>query len=295
MKVLDGGQTAALLPYPALVAALRATLGDPAAVAPPRLAVALPGGGTLLVMPAADAAVAVTKVVTVHPGNASDIPTVQADVLALDARTGERLALLDGATVTARRTAAVSLLAALDLARRPDGPLLVVGAGALGRAHVEALVGALGTSRVTVCSRTRPSAEALAGFARDLGAQADAVDDPAGPLVEATVVVTATTSATPVLPDAVREDAFVAAVGAFTADTAELPGALVTRAELWVDTLEGARQEAGDLLLAGVDFGTVRELGPAQRPARDSGPVVFKGVGHALWDLAAARVALGVS
>ena len=68
-------------------------------------------------MPAADAGVAVTKLVTVHAGNAArGLPTIQGEVIVMRAETGERLGVLDGAAVTARRTAALSLLAANSLA-----------------------------------------------------------------------------------------------------------------------------------------------------------------------------------
>ena len=73
---------------------------------------------------------------------------------------------------------------------------------------------------------------------------------------------------------------------------AELPPALVRRAQLYVDTMEGAQAEAGDLLRADVDWQAVQPLHAAldaPRPAH--GPIIFKSVGHALWDLAAARLA----
>jgi ornithine cyclodeaminase/alanine dehydrogenase-like protein (mu-crystallin family) len=77
---------------------------------------------------------------------------------------------------------------------------------------------------------------------------------------------------------------------------AELPAALVRRAHLYVDTLEGAQAEAGDLLQAGIDWATVTPLADVilqERPL--GGTIVFKSVGHAFWDLAAARAAFGPS
>jgi ornithine cyclodeaminase len=119
--------------------------------------------------------------------------------------------------------------------------------------------------------------------------------DPAPAIPTATLIVTATTSTEPVLPDsgrAVREDAFVAAVGAFTPDMAELPGSLINRSRVYVDTLDGTRAGAGDLLRAGIDWSVVVEMQDALNlPSLPSGPVIFKSVGHALWDLAAARLA----
>src|SRR6476661_9411766 len=123
MKVLSAEETAALLPYPALADELARMLGEKAAgraTAPARLALPLAGGGALLLMPAAGPDLAITKIVTVHPGNAAHgLPSVQAEVLLFEAATGRRLLWLDGAVVTARRTAALSLLAARRLAPNP--------------------------------------------------------------------------------------------------------------------------------------------------------------------------------
>jgi ornithine cyclodeaminase len=296
MKVLTAQQTAALLPYSALAEALRAMLADKQAgraTAPPRLPVPLAGGGILLLMPAADDELAITKLVTVHPQNAAQgLPSVQAEVLVFEARTGRRLLWLDGATVTARRTAALSLLAARLLAPNPTGPLLIVGAGVQARAHLDAFMQGLGVREVFIASRSPVPAADLATYARAAGVVAAVVPQPEEILSQVPLIVTATSSAAPVLPPGVRADAFVAAIGAYQPDRAELPPALVHRARLFVDTLEGAQAEAGDLLLAGVDWRDVTALEVAlTRPPPATGPVVFKSVGHALWDLAAARLA----
>ena len=216
----------------------------------------------------------------------------------MDAVSGQRLGLLDGAAVTERRTAALSLLAAQTLAPDPSGELLVVGAGTQGRAHVEAFAAGLGTRRVAVCSRSQAGAEALAAHARSLGLAARVVRDPGEALTDCTLVVTTTTSVEPVLGESggarVRDDAFIAAVGAFKAHMAEIDAALVRRCRVYVDTLEGAQSEAGDLLLAGLDpvrdCTALAEVLDGPRP--QSGPVLFKSVGHALFDLAAGRLAL---
>ena len=251
----------------------------------------LPDGGTLLLMPAATAELAITKLVTVHPTNASrGLPSVHADVLVFEAATGRRLALLDGATVTACRTAAVSLLAARMLAPRTDGLLLIVGAGAQARAHLHAFAAGLPLREVWIASRSHEHAEQLAAEARTLGLKASAAIAPAPLLPYAGLIVTATSSATPVIDDAVFQPTFIAAVGAYRPDMSELPPSLVQRARLFVDTLDGARDEAGDLLQAGVDWSTVTPLA-AELERPDRGPVVFKSVGHALWDLAAALAA----
>jgi ornithine cyclodeaminase len=113
------------------------------------------------------------------------------------------------------------------------------------------------------------------------------------------MVVTTTTSTTPVITDRVRNRAFIAAVGAYRPTMAELPPELVRRSRVFVDTLEGARHEAGDLIQADIDWSNVASLEDVvlplspedARPRRGTAPTIFKSVGHALWDLAAARLA----
>ena len=291
MQILSAEETTALLPYPALAKAIAQVLSDHARgqiTAPERLAVPLAGGATLLLMPAADPSITVTKLVTVHP---PQHPSVRAEVWVMRTDTGERLALLEGSVVTARRTAAVSLLAAQTLALNPTGPLLIIGAGVQGRSHLEAFQEGLGTDKVYVYSRSFEHAEALASYARQrrMLAQAITVLEPA--LEEASLIVCATTSRTPVLFNA-APDAFIAAVGAYRPDMAEVAPELVHQAQLFVDTLEGAHSEAGDLLQARVDWSQVQSLESALHHARPkAGIVLFKSVGHALWDLAAARLA----
>ena len=300
MRFLDAQSTETLLPYSALADALREVLASKrsgVAHAPPRLAVTLGGGASLLVMPAADAGVAVTKLVTVHPGNAArGLPTIQGEVVVMRAETGERLGVLDGAAVTARRTAALSLLAARALAPRPDGALWILGAGTQARSHLEAFREGLGTQKVFVSSRGEEKARALADHARELGMEASVVGDVEEALGETSLVVTATTSAEPVLPEEIPAHAFVAAVGSFRPDMAELPAALIRSANRVVaDDLEGAREEAGDLIQAefagALSWENVLPLEVALDAGRPDGPVIFESVGHALWDLAAARLA----
>lgn len=297
MKVLPAKTTASLLPYPELARALAAVMRDARkgrATAPPRQVYELPGGAHLLLMPAWDERLGVLKRVGVHPANAErDLPQVQAEVLVFDARTGEPKLLLDGAVVTARRTAALSLLAVRTLLAKPPRQVLLVGAGAQARAHLEALA-ALRPERVYVYNRTFSRAAELAALGRGLGLSMQTVPfpDKVAPIID--LIVTATASPTPVVPEEVSDGALIVAVGAYTPAMAELPPALVAKARLYVDTLEGARAEAGDLIQADVDWSRVRPLAEAlDAPPQEDGPVVFKSVGSALWDLAAARLVYG--
>ena len=291
--------TAEALPYPALALEIETLLRDPTVVVPARTVQALAGGGSLFVMPAADARVAITKLITFIPDNATrGLPAIQGDIVVFDAVTGQRTALLDGPTVTARRTAAVSLLAAQRLAPRTDGPLLIVGAGVQGRSHLEAFHHGLGVQEVWVASRSAASADALVQHAHSLGLRAHRVDDANAALADCPLVVSCTSAQGIALRANPRLDAFVAAVGAFTPRMVEWAPEvcrwMAAEGQLVVDTRD-ADHEAGDLLQAGIDVSALPTLADVVRePAtqRRSGPVFFKSCGWAGWDLAAARLAL---
>jgi len=299
--LLDGAATAARLPPTGIVAAIEALLKDPSVQVPQRLVQPLPGGGSLFVMPALDARVAITKLITFTPANAgTGRPTIQGDVVVFDVATGERMLVLDGPTVTARRTAAVSLLAAQRLAPEPSGPLLIVGAGAQGHAHLEAFAAGLPSLReVRVASRTRASAGALVASAASMGLQARIADDVDAAARECPLVVTCTPASGVVLRAEPRPDAFIAAVGAFTPAMVEIAPEVcrscASQGTVVVDT-EHAVHEAGDLIQAGLDVATFPALRDvvAGQVLRAHGPVLFKSCGWAGWDLAAARAALGV-
>lgn len=309
MITLDARQTAQLLPYSPLADAIEAMLMEMrsgTARAPERMHFPLTDNadhrgrraGVLLVMPAANRDVAMTKHITIHPENCrAGKPSIIGEVLVFDPRTGERLMLLDGPTVTGRRTAAVTLFATRKFAPRPQGPVLIVGAGVQARAHLEAFVAGLGTRHFLIYSRSPERAHALAAHAETLGAEASVVDAIEPVLNNVSIVITATTSSEPVLPDTDairwRDDIFVAGVGAFRADMRELPPQLcrdaAVRGTLIVDSWE-VKHEAGDLLHAAIDWGRAAPLMDAiitPDRYRSSGPVLFKSAGYALWDLAA--------
>lgn len=176
-------ETAEALPYPMLARCIEKLLTDKAVLVPARLVQAIPGGASLFVMPAHDAKFAITKLLTFTPNNAdTDRATIQGDILVFEIATGRRVNLLDGPAVTARRTAAVSLLAAQKLGTRrtgsrPEGPMLIVGAGVQGRAHLDAFRGGLGIEEVWIHSRSPSSSMALMAHARTLGMRTKKVDD----------------------------------------------------------------------------------------------------------------------
>lgn len=297
---LDAAATAQRLPWSALADEIAKLLHDSTVSVPARSVLPLAQGGSLFLMPATDRSVAMTKLITFTPANAgTGRPSIQGDVVVFDIATGARQLVLDGPTVTARRTAAVSLLAARHLASAPQGPLLIVGAGVQGLAHAEAFVLGLGVQEVWISSRSATSAETLATQVRGLGAQVRVVADADAALAHCPLVAVCTTASSLVLHATPRADAFITAVGAFTPAMAELAPALCQHVaghgSIVVDTAD-ASHEAGDLLQAGLDVAALPVLrdvvcGP-WTPRAPSGPVLFKSCGWAGWDLAAARLAL---
>ncbi len=289
--------TEALLPWQALAAELEAVLQDSSVQVPPRIVMPLPQGGSLFCMPASDAQVAMTKLITFTPANAATArPTIQGDVTIFDIATGQRQLIIDGPTVTARRTAAVSLLAAQHHAPNPSGPLLIIGAGVQGKSHLEAFAAGAGTREVWVASRSLDSVRHLLDHAHALGLQAYAATDLAQAAAHCPNIVTCTNAQAVVLQHAPRPDAFIAAVGAFTPQMVELAPSLcqhiARHGRVLVDTAE-ALHEAGDLLQAGLDVQSFPTLAQslARQQSRPAGPVLFKSCGWGGWDLAAARLA----
>jgi ornithine cyclodeaminase len=295
---LDPFQTAQALPYTLLSQAMEALLLDTSVVVPPRLVHRLSNAGSLFVMPASDAQLAITKLITWMPDNPSrGMPAIQGEVMVFDARDGRLLHLLDGPTVTAHRTAAVSLLAAQHLAPHPQGRLLLVGAGVQAKAHLHAFVQGLGVKEVLVASRTRASAQALVVEAQSLGVRAAIAESADQALAECSLVVSATSAQDIALRAMPRDDAFICAIGAFTPAMVEWAPEVcrhvAAHGRVVVDTRD-ADHEAGDLLQAGLDVAQYLSLQdvvrrPVALDTSRSGPVFFKSCGWAGWDLAAAR------
>lgn len=307
-RVYGFDEVHAALPWERLAAALERAFREGAQV-PLRHAHALSSSDTLLLMPAWDGELIATKLVTVIPGAPH---TVQASVVVLDRRTGEVRSLMDGEALTLRRTAATSALAARLLARPDARTLLVVGSGRLAgwmaRAHV-ALHPTL--QRVIVWGRRPEAAQVLADTLGAVLRQAHpgrALQVEAGPLLEpavraADLVTCATTSCEPLVQGAwLRPGTHLDLVGGFRRDMREADDEAVRRARVVVDTYAGALAEAGDLtqpIERGViDRAHVRaELAellaePARGRTAPSDITLFKSVGTALEDLAAARCVL---
>ncbi len=297
------------LPWASLVLAIENKLRGSGFSAPPRISFDLQGGshsggGTLLVMPAwqNDNAIGI-KLVTFWPSNRSDgRPSHGATYLMLDARSGNILAILDGEELTARRTAAISLIGSRCLARDDASRLLVVGTGPIACNLVRAY---RSTGRFRTIEIFGRSAEAARALVDSLCAEGTACELSSSlqTSIAAADVISAATSATEPLFDGdwVRPGTHVDLVGSFHPTMREVDDRLVARADaIWIDT-GAALVESGDLvqpiekgvITRDAIAGQLRELidHPSPRPSRTA-ITIFKAVGFALPDFAAAEAAL---
>ncbi|MGR4882437.1 ornithine cyclodeaminase family protein [Streptomyces sp. LARHCF249] len=294
------GLAGLLTPADAADALAQALLGglDPEGC-PQRTALPVPGGGELLLMPAASGTYAGVKIAGVAPGNpARGLPRITGSYLLLDGPTLRPLALLDGAALTALRTPAVSALALRHLA--PAGrPLRLVlfGSGPQAYGHLEAILAARELAEVVVVARRPEGAEELAAYARTLGpaARTGTPGDVAG----ADLVVCCTTAREPLFDGRlVGPGATVVAVGSHEPTARETDTALVRRAAVYVESRAAALREAGDLLVPEAEgaigpghiTGTLGDLVTGRMPVGGppSCPQLFKSVGMAWEDLAVA-------
>lgn len=296
--LLDAAGTCAALPWNLLVQEIAATALDPRVQVPARIVMPTAAGACLFSMPAHDSQLAMTKLITFTPGNmGTSRATIQGDVVIFDIASGTRQLILDGPSITTRRTAAVSALAALRLAAIPDGPLLIIGAGAQGMAHLQAFAEVLGTREVHIASRTTASAQHLVDWALSHGMQAHIAEDVAAAALHCPLIVTCTPAHAVVLQGPLHPQCFVAAVGAFTPEMVELSAPLcqylAMHGQIVVDSRD-AEHEAGDLLQAGLPVAQYPSLADvmSEEMPRATGPVLFKSCGWGGWDLAAARLAV---
>lgn len=294
LTVLNADQTAEILPFMPLREALaHAALEYQAGCihSPERQVLPLPQG-TLLSMPATSADIAIHKLVNVCPENqAQALPTIMGMVCVYDAHTGQPKLLMDAPTVTARRTAAVSMLAIQHLMPTPPEHLALIGCGAQASAHLAALSSLYPGATVEIHGQSNQQAKSFIQNHHHVDLNlilgGEQVTEPV------TVVITLTTTQQPIYTQAARTDRLLIGVGAFKPNMAEYSAAPILGSQIYADDPKGARHEAGDLIQAGVDWTQVRSLADAiQEKVNYKNPRFFKSVGSAAWDLAAARCAI---
>ena len=303
IPVVDAVETRRALPFDALIAALRVGFAGGASV-PERHhhPIAHPDGdGVLLLMPAWNEQLLGTKIATIHPANnARGLPSVHSTYLLADTATGAPLALLDGNEITARRTIAVSALAASFLAREDAARLLIVGAGKIAALAASAFAAVRPIREVAVWNRDGAKAERLAADLRATGIEAAAVASPEDAASRADIISCATPSTAPIVRGAwLRPGTHLDLIGSFTPAMREADDACFARSRLYVDTRD-ALVEAGDLTGPIADgiispddvVGTLGDLCAGRVPGRGAAGEItlFKSVGTALADLAAAAL-----
>jgi ornithine cyclodeaminase len=239
------------------------------------------------------------KALVITPGNpAIGKDAHQGGVLLFDAQTGEPRALVNASAVTEIRTAATSAVATDLLARPGAAEVAIIGTGVQGRAHAHALAATRELTGIRLAGRDLTRARAVAAeLAGPLDVPVTAYDDVAAAVAGAAVVVTATSSAEPVLRRAwLAPGTHVNAVGACVPGARELDTATMAEAAVFADSRESVRNEAGDFLIAereGVANPVRAELGElltgvGAGRADDDEITVFESLGLAAEDLAAA-------
>lgn len=238
------------------------------------------------VMPAIGAEAMGIKLVSFYPRNADiGVPTVMAIVVLFSARTGEPLAVMDGHTLTAMRTAAVSAAVTKRLSSPDSRILALLGSGVEAASHLDALRQVRAFDEVRVWSRTP---EHAARFAAQHGATAmDAESAVRG----ADVIVTATPAQTPILKGAwLKPGAHVNAVGAPMPTWRELDDEAMANVVV-VDSRESVLEESGDIILSRCRIhAEVGEIFSGSKTVSSTDTTVFKSVGVAIEDVATAKL-----
>jgi thiomorpholine-carboxylate dehydrogenase len=283
-------QVRALLSYEELIPAIRQALMDFSAgrvQQPVRTIIPVSShSGWLGVMPAVYGNVMGAKMVTFYPRNAElQKHTHMAVIQLFRSDTGEPLATMDGRLITEMRTAAVSAVA-IDHLAHPEAKVLgILGSGVQARSHMRALAGVRSFAEVRVWSRSRDHAEK---FASEIGARVTTAEQAVS---GADVVLALTSSPEPVLLGRwLDQNAMVCAIGAATPNRRELDNEAM-RGAVVVESREAALREAGDIVLARAQVtAEIGELLNGAQMDRGDRPVVFKSVGIAVEDIAAAKL-----
>jgi ornithine cyclodeaminase len=314
MLIFDAAATRAAVPFGALIDALRAQFIAGCTVPQrhvhgvdaPAAAMGVegqPGGFTSLVMPAWGGDYYGIKTINIAPGNAArGLPGLHAVYLLFDATTGVPLAQIEGGVLTSMRTAAASALAASMLARPDARELLVVGAGQVARLLPLAYRAVFPAVRVTLWARRPEQARALVDELAEQGIEAHAAGDLAEAASRADIVSCATLATAPIIEGRwLKPGCHLDLIGSFTPAMVEADDDCFRGARLFVDTPE-ALVKSGDLLgpLARGVFSatdvcaTLEALCRGQTGGRSTAHerTVFKSVGTALEDLAAAQLVL---
>jgi ornithine cyclodeaminase len=308
LTIVDDEQVTALTPWPALIDAIRDAFRR-GGVSPARHQHSIPGNArddiNLLLMPAwtRDGDFGI-KLATVAPSNAAlGHPTLHGVYVLFSGATGIPRAILDAGALTARRTAAASALASRYLSRPDSKTLLVIGTGRVARQLIAAHCSVRPVDEVRIWGRNATHAKDAADAAsRETGIRCVCVPDVKTGASGADIISSATPSEEPLLLGGwVGPGTHVDLVGAYKPTMCEADAELIGKADrLFIDTMEGAKDEAGDLIQAvqagSFSFdeiaGDLYRMSSGDTSLRnDSNEItLFKSVGSALQDLAAAQL-----
>ncbi|WP_230529859.1 bifunctional Delta(1)-pyrroline-2-carboxylate/Delta(1)-piperideine-2-carboxylate reductase [Microvirga roseola] len=306
MRVITSAEIDRVLTFPALIDALsEAFRGDIVTPIRHHHEIERHGAdGTLLLMPAwtgpatADGFVGV-KIVSVFPDNgAKNLPSVLGTYLLMKGETGEPVAALDGTRLTVWRTAAASALAARFLAREDSSRMVMVGSGALAPFLIRAHMSQRPIREVALWNHHPEKAESVAAELRAQGLPVTAVADLESAVREADLISCATLSTAPIVKGGwLKEGAHLDLVGAFNMKMREADDEALRRSLVYIDT-PAAKTEGGDVAVSlhksaipeGHIRGTLTDLCKSPPHRGQEAVTVFKSVGAALEDLAAAML-----
>jgi alanine dehydrogenase len=289
-----------LLPYSKAIQLVREAyvrLAQGHAVNPPRILLSVPNGASMFFMPAhvyGQKTVSI-KAARVNVRNPQiSLPTVMTTIYAYDAVTGVQVAEVEGDWLTAVRTSASTAVATDVLASKSVKVLGVFGTGTEAATHIPALMLVRDFDRILVYSRDKRKRELFAEkMSRDHAATVVAAEAPEQVARESDVIVTATTSDTPVFEGGmVKPGVHVNAIGRATTEGREVDTDLVKKSRVVVDSRPQALATYGDIIRP-IREGVIQEsdilelgeilIGRAKvRPG--SGSTLFKAGGLAVLD-----------
>ena len=293
VRYLDEASVRAVLRWDPLIAAMESALAafsSGLVIQPVHNMLTIEDGKRYLgIMPAVTPDAMGLKLVSFYPGNAgTGIPTHLGIILLSRPDTGEPLAVMDGRLITEMRTAAVSAAVTKRLTPPESRVLALLGSGVQASAHLEALSRVRRFDEMRVWSRKPEHAQR---FADDHDAKA--MPNVESAVRDADVIVTATNALEPFLKGSwLKRGALVNAVGSPRPTWRELDNEVMTAGVLVVDSREAVLKESGDVILSKAPiYAEVGELFAGMKPKPPSGTtIVFKSVGIAVEDIAAARL-----
>mgnify|MGYP005991038499 CR=1 FL=1 len=257
---------------------------------------------TLLLMPAWNPSKnAGVKIVTVSPENGQfDMPSIQGTYIYFDAIKGSIKAILEAKSMTVKRTAAASALASSYLSRKDASSMLMIGTGALSTNLIKAHASVRPIKEVFLWGRNFEKATAIANELQNERFSVTSIKTIEEKIAEVDIISCATLSKTPlVLGKHLKEGQHIDLVGAYKKDMREADDETISKASIFLDTFQGGLKESGDIVIP-IKNGILTEsnikadlfqLCTKQKTGRatENEITVFKSVGHALEDLAAAN------